>query len=133
MAMEMSLGVGLGLGRRITLVGAGVAGAGTVFGRAGLGVRPWAILIDAAVDGIGAGGDDGPVVVGEDICCACYRREECVGRVAVPAGGFAHFASANSPCTHGADASVSVLVFARGAGHVEEVRVVAGERLLNSV
>lgn len=127
------MSLGLGLGYRISLVGTGVAGAAAVFRRTGLGVAPFAILADAADDGVGAGGDDGPVVVREGVCCSCDGREERVGRVAVPAGGFAHCLKVCSPWTDGADAGVTVLVLARGAGYVPEVRVIAREGLLDGI
>ena len=57
-AVGMSLGLGLALGGCIPLVGTGIAVAGTILGRPGLGVLPLAVLTDAADDGVGAGGDD---------------------------------------------------------------------------
>lgn len=74
-AVKMSL-LGLALGGRIALVGARVAGAGAGFGRAGFGVLPFAIVTDAADEGIGAGGDDGPVVIGIGVRCAGDGGEE---------------------------------------------------------
>lgn len=69
-AVQMSLGLGLTLGSRVALVGTFVAGAGSVFSRTGLGVLPRAVLPNAAGDGVGAGGDDGTVVLGVGVCCA---------------------------------------------------------------
>ena len=132
-AVKVSPGLGLGLGGRIALVETSVAGARARLGRPGLGVLHSASRTDAAVDGVGAGGDDRPVVVGVGVCCAGDGREECARRVAVPAGGFAHFRLMYSPCANGTDARVSVLLFARGAAYVPEVRAVAGEGLLNGV
>ena len=132
-AVEVSPGLGLGLGGHIALVETRVAGARAGLGRPGFVVLHFASLTDAAVDGVGAGGDDGSVVVGVGVRCAGDGREEWVRRVAVPAGGFAHFGLMYSPCANGTDACVSVLFFARGAGHVPEVRAVAGEGLLNGV
>lgn len=131
-AVKVSL-LGLALGGRIALVGARVAGAGASFGRAGLGVLPFAIATDAADEGVGAGGDDGPVVVGVGVCCAGDGGEEGIGRVAVPAGGLAHGAGVYSPWTDGTDTGVSVFVVARGAAYVPEIRVVAREGLLHGV
>ena len=133
MAVKMSLGIGFDLGVRITLVGTGVAVARTSFGRPGLVVLPSAIRTNAAVDGVGAGGDNGPVVVGVGVRCARNGREERVRRIAVPAGGFAHFVHMGSPGTNGTDACVSVLVVTRGAGCVPEVRAIAGKCILNGV
>ena len=134
-AVDMSLGLGLTLGSRIALVGTFVAGARSLFGRTGLGVLPLAVLTDAAGDGVGAGGDDGAVVVGVGVRRAGDGREERVRRVAVPAGfGIqAHFLGVCAPWAHGADARVSVLVFTVGAFDFPEVRVVAREGLLDSV
>ena len=135
MAVEMSLGLGLAFRGRVALVGTRVAGAGTGFGLTGQGVLPLATVTNAADDGVGAGGNDGAVVIREGVCCAGNGREERVGRVAVPAGGgtFAHCCSMYSPWTDGTDAGVSILVFARGAAHVPEVDVVARKGLLNTV
>ena len=69
-AVKMSPGLGLGLGGRITFVGTRIAAAGAGLGRTGLGVTPLAVLTDAAGDGIGAGGNNGPVVIGEGVGCA---------------------------------------------------------------
>lgn len=85
MAVEMSLGLGLAFGGRIALVGTRVAGASTGFGRSGFGVLCRATVTNAAVDGVGAGGDDGPVVIRVGVRRAGDGREEWAGRVAVPA------------------------------------------------
>ena len=87
MCVNMSLGLGLRLGCRIALIGTLIAATRACLGRAGLGVRPRALLTDAAVDGVGAGRDDGPVVVGEHVRRTGDGSEECIGGVAVPAGG----------------------------------------------
>lgn len=89
-AVKMSPELGLGLGGRITFVGTRVTGAGAGLGRTGLGVLPLTVLTDAAGDSVGAGGNDGPVVIGEGVACARDGREKWVGRVAVPAGCLAH-------------------------------------------
>ena len=134
-AVKVSPGLGLGLGGRIdvALVETGVAGAGAGFGRPGFGVLHVAGCTDAAVDGVGAGRDDGPVVVRVGVRGASDGREEWARRVAVPAGGFAHLRLVYPPCANGSDARVAVLVFARGAAHVPEVRAVAREGLLDGV
>ena len=110
MAVEMSLGFGLGLRSRIALIRPRVAGAASILGRTGLGILPFATLANAASDGVGAGGDDGAVVVGVGVRCARDGGEKRVRRVAVPAGGFAHRAGMFPPRTDRPDAGVSVLV-----------------------
>ena len=132
--MQVSLGF-VGIGCRIPFVGAGVAGAAAVLGRPGLGVAPLAGLADAADDGVGAAGDDGPVVVRVRVRRAGDGREEGGRRVAVPARGRAlrHGGRVRAPGADGADARVAVLLLARGARHVPQVRVVARQRLLHAV
>lgn len=121
MVVDMSLSFNLCLRDRVTLVGAGVASAGASFRRAGLGILPTTARTDAADNFVGAGGDDGPIVIWVGIRCAGDGREKWVGRVAVPAGGQAHFRSMYSPSTDWSDAGVSVLLVACGAGYVPEV------------
>ena len=121
MAVNMSLGFDLCLRGRITLVGTGVASAGASFRRTGLGILPTTARTDAAGNFVGAGGDDGPVVIWVGIRCAGDGREKWVGWVAIPAGGQAHFRSMYSPSTDWSDAGVSVLFIAFGAGHVPEI------------
>lgn len=134
-AVQMSLGLGLTLGSRVALVGTFVAGAGSVFGGTGLGVLPRAVLTDAAGDGVGAGGDDGTVVLGVGVCCARDGRKERIRRVAVPAGGWvlAHFLGVGPPWTDGADAGFPVHIVACGAFDLPEVRTVTRQGLLDSV
>lgn len=126
-AVNVSPRLELGLGLRIALVGTRATGARAFLGRSGFGVLDSASRIDAAGEGVGAGGEDSPVIVGGRVNCARDGREECVRRVAVPAGGFAHCRRMYSPWTNGIDARVSVLVFAIGAGYFPEVRAVADE------
>lgn len=85
------------------------------------------------MDGVGAGGDDGAVVVGVGVCCARDGREKRIGRVTVPARGFTHGAGVHAPWTNGTDAGVPVLVVARGVGNVPEVQIVAREGILLDV
>ena len=131
-AVEMSLPMPA-LGGGIALVRTRVAGTASILGLAGIWVFPFAFLADTASDGVGAGGDDGPVVVGIGVCCARDGGEEWVGPVAVPAGGRAHCAGVCSPGTDWADTRVSVLIVTGSALDIPELRVVTGERLLNGV
>lgn len=85
------------------------------------------------MDGVGAGRDDGSVVIRIRVRGARDGREEWVRRVAVPAGCFAHFGQVHSPCADGPDACVTVLLFAFGAGLFEQVPAVTCESLLDSV
>ena len=131
--VEMSVGLGLVFGDRIALIETLVAATRACLGRAGLLILPRAILTNAAVDGVGAGRDDGPVVVGEGVRCTGDGREELVGRVAVPAGGQAHFLEMLSPGSHGTDAGVSVGLVTGGAVHAPEIHAVARQGILHGV
>ena len=121
------------LGRHIPLVGARVASTASVLCGTGLGVLPRARFPDAASDLVGAGRDDGTVVIRVGIRGAGDGREERVGRVAVPAGRGAHGAGVGAPGTDGSDAGFSVLIITRGAFDLPELGIVAREGLLHRI
>lgn len=127
MAVKMAPELGLAFGDGVPLVGARVAGAAALFGGAGFGVLPLAVLAHAADQLVRAGRDDGSVVVRERVRGAGDGREEGVWRITVPARRLAHRGGTDAPGADGSDASVSVLFVACGVGYVEKVRVVAGE------
>ena len=130
MTVSVSLPNPTALGRHIALIGAQFTVTASILGGTGLGILPLTRLSHTAGDFVGAGGDDGPVVIRVGIRGAGDGREEGIGRVAVPAGCGAHGAGVGAPGTDGPDAGVSVFVFTRGAFDLPEVGVVAREGLL---
>ena len=70
MAVSVSLPRLRTLGRHIALVGARIATTASILGGTGLWITPFARFSHAAGDFVGAGGDDGPVVVRIGICGA---------------------------------------------------------------
>ena len=133
-AMAVRMSLGLGLGSCVTLIGAWAAAAHTIFGRAGLGIFPLAIRTNAADHGVGAHAEDGPVVHGEGVRCACDGREKRVGSAAVAAGVcvLRHFAIILSRWTNGINASLSILLMANGAG-IPEVHAVTRKGFLRGI
>ena len=132
MGVQMSL-LSLALSLGITLIEAQFARTAPVLGRASLWVLPLAVLADAASDLVRASRDDGAVVVRIRVGGAGDRREERIGRVAVPAGVVLHGVEVRAERADGADAGVAVLVLARGILDLPEIGVVARERALHRV
>ena len=133
MSVKMSSGLGLVLGNHITLIRSLVAATGARLGRASLGIRERAIRTDVAVDGVGTGRNDGPVVVREHVRPTGGGREERVGRVAIPARGRAHVLGVLPPWSHRTHARVPVRIVTLGALDTPQILAVPRKGALHGV